>query len=111
MKIDQPEHWGSGPYAVLLACHLNYDRINLIGFDLYGKNHLVNNVYKNTVNYLKESAPSVDPSYWIYQLRKIFVHYPDKTFAIYNQPEWEVPSEWQLPNVQILDINNLIQHL
>ena len=72
LKADQPEHWGSGPYATLLAAHLKFKSVYIIGFDLHGKNHLVNNVYKNTNNYLPENKPAVDPAYWIYQGRKVF---------------------------------------
>ena len=105
LKCDQPEHWGSGPYAILLAATLNVKNILIVGFDLYGKKSLVNNVYKNTNNYLSETKPAVDPSYWIYQIRKIFLHYPETNFKIFNLPEWEMPEDWQLPNVQYFDLN------
>ena len=34
-RADNPIHWGSGPYAVLLATTMNFNHIHLLGFDLY----------------------------------------------------------------------------
>jgi hypothetical protein len=111
LKPDQPEHWGSGPYAALLAAHLDFKNIFLIGFDLYGKSNLVNNIYKNTNNYLKEDKPAVDPAYWIYQMRKIFLAYPNCNFKIFNLHEWVLPEEWSLPNVKFFEINKFYLEL
>jgi hypothetical protein len=111
MKADQPEHWGSGPYATLLAAHLKFKSVYMIGFDLYSKNHLVNNIYKNTNNYLPENKPAVDPAYWIYQGRKVFQCFEDVTFKIFNLPEWPLPSEWRLPNVEAFDLNKFTLEL
>jgi hypothetical protein len=105
LKPDQPEHWGSGPYAMLLAAHLKFKSVYMIGFDLYGKNRLVNNVYKNTNNYLPATKPAVDPAYWIYQGRKVFQCHESVKFKIFNLPEWSLPIEWQLPNVEVFDLN------
>lgn len=111
LKPDQPEHWGSGPYAVLLAAHLNFKNILMLGFDLYGKSHLVNNVYKNTNNYLQEDKPAVDPSYWIYQMRKVFLAHPDRNFKIFNLHEWTIPNEWILSNVNFFELNKFYLEL
>ena len=97
-RPDDPWHWGSGPYAVLLACN-RHDEINLVGFDLYSKDGLVNNVYKDTKNYLTADKPKVDPSYWVYQIGRVFECHPKKTFKIYNEESWQLPREWNLPNV------------
>jgi hypothetical protein len=105
LKPDQPEHWGSGPYAVLLAANLNFKDILIVGFDLYGKNNLVNNVYKGSQNYLPENKSAVDPSYWIYQMRKVFLHYSDKTFTIFNYDNWQCPEDWRLPNVRVFELD------
>jgi hypothetical protein len=110
-KPDQPEHWGSGPYAVLLAAHLNFSTVNLVGFDLHGKNSLVNNVYKDTQNYLQSNKSAVDPAYWVYQLRKVFQSYPNIQFKIYNTEEWELPTEWQLTNVWKYSLDKFIIEL
>lgn len=105
-KKDQPEHWGSGPYAVLLALHLNFNKIFLVGFDLYGNNNKVNNIYKDTKNYSCKDNMAVDPSYWIYQIKKIFQIYPQAHFTIVNTENWTMPREWRLPNIKFLDIKN-----
>jgi hypothetical protein len=105
-RPDDPWHWGSGPYAVLLATN-RHDEINLIGFDLYSKDGLVNNVYKDTKNYLTADKPKVDPSYWVYQIGRVFECNPKKTFKIYNEDEWQLPREWQLPNVSKENLQGL----
>lgn len=111
LKQDQAEHWGSGPYAVLLAAHLKFKVVYLIGFDLYGKESLVNNVYKGTQNYLAENKAAVDPAYWIYQNRKIFQLYPDTKFKIFNYENWRCPQEWVLPNIEVIDVKKFNESL
>ena len=100
-RADDPWHWGSGPYAVLLAAMQNTD-VHMLGFDLHGNNDLVNNVYKDTDNYLTSNKPKVDPSYWIYQIGKVFEYFPKTLFTVYNKKDWSIPKEWILPNVKQL---------
>lgn len=102
-RADNHIHWGSGPYAVLIAATINVEEIYLLGFDLFGKQHLVNNIYKDTNNYQRADSSAVDPSYWIYQISKIFEHYPNKKFKIINYNTWELPKEWQRDNVEKID--------
>ena len=102
LRPDNSDHWGSGPYAVLLACNLEFQEITLIGFDLYGNNNQVNNIYKNSANYRGRHAPSVDCSYWIYQIAKIFECFPKTKFIISNVDNWKMPTEWQKNNVTFL---------
>ncbi len=99
-KKDQPDHWGSGPYAVLVAAQNEDSEIVLIGFDLYSQNGKVNNVYKGTNNYNKSDSQAVDYSYWIHQIAQVFRYHPDKKFLILNQRDWILPREWTLDNVQ-----------
>lgn len=106
-KIDDTEHWGSGPHAVLLAAHLGYKDISLLGFDLYSKNNLINNVYKNTENYSIDSKPAIDHSFWVYQIARVFEHYPSTQFTIINEEDWKMPSEWQRTNTKFLKITDL----
>lgn len=106
-KQDQPLHWGSGPYAVLLAANLEFENIDLIGFDLYGINGKINNIYKDTNNYNKKDYQSVDYSYWIYQISKIFHCFKNKSFTIYNSVDWIMPREWKLDNVSFENILKL----
>lgn len=98
-RPDQPLHWGSGAYALLLASQLS-NEIHIIGFDLYGVNGKVNNVYKGTENYSAANKPQIDYSYWVYQIQKVFRCFPDKTFFIYNSNDWILPDDWRCKNVQ-----------
>lgn len=102
LKQDDPINWGSGCYAVLLAAHLGYENIKLIGFDLYSKDNLVNNIYKGTSNYSSADKNSVDPSFWIYQIEKVFSHFPNSHFEISNHKHWKMPKEWQKNNVSFV---------
>ena len=106
LKADKPDHWGSGAYALLLAAVLS-DQIFLVGFDLYGINDKVNNVYKNTVNYSKHTSNSVDYSYWVYQIAKIFRYYPNKQFTILNDKTWILPNEWRINNVLLKNFDDI----
>ncbi len=101
LKRDDPDHWGSGCYAVLLASVLGFDEIELIGFDLYPIDQSVNNIYKGTQNYSRSDSQPVDPSYWIYQIAQVF-KYSDAQFIIRNHANWEIPKEWQKNNVSFL---------
>lgn len=104
LRPDQPVHWGSGPYAVLVAANLEVEEIWLLGFDLYGRNGKVNNLYKGTKNYNAEGAAAVDHSYWQYQISKVFECYPNKKFKILNRAHWLIPEEWQKNNVEKVDL-------
>jgi hypothetical protein len=97
-RPDKAIHWGSGPYAVLVAATLGVDEIWLLGFDLYGVNQLVNNVYKDTVNYKASQTAAVDPSYWVYQIGKIIQLHPNIEFNILNNDRWAMPKEWEHAN-------------
>jgi len=100
MKRDQPDHWGSGPYAVLVAAGLENQKIVLVGFDLYSNDGKINNVYKDTENYNKSNSQAVDHSYWVHQIARVFAHHPDKEFIIANEQNWSMPKQWGLDNVQ-----------
>src|SRR5210317_693501 len=51
-RWDQPFHWGSGPYALLLSATMDPQHVHLIGFDLQSTTTTVNNIYKGTENYV-----------------------------------------------------------
>lgn len=102
LKKDEAEHWGSGPYAVLLAAVLDNEQIELFGFDLYSIDHAVNNIYKDTTNYARSGSQAVDPSYWIYQIGTVFMHYPNIKFIIHNKQSWAMPQEWLKDNVEFV---------
>lgn len=102
LKKDDPDHWGSGCFAVLLAASLGFDIVELIGFDLYPIDKSVNNIYKGTLNYSRSESQPVDPSYWIYQISQVFQYYPNIKFVIKNKNAWPMPPEWQKNNVNFL---------
>jgi len=106
-RPDDTVHWGSGPYAVLLAANLTTDPIHLLGFDLYSADNRVNNVYKDTVNYLLAHKNAVDPRYWIYQIGKVFEYFPNTCFVIHQDKNWQLPKSWKQSNVSLDTISNL----
>ena len=99
-KADIPFHWNSGPYAILLACLKNPRSVNLIGFDLWGDNGQVNNVYKGTENYDPITHRAIDPSHWIYQFKKLCLHFDTIQFIQHQISDWAIPTEW-------MDLKNL----
>lgn len=110
LKQDDPVHWGSGTYAVLLAATLSKsESVLLVGFDLYPVNERVNNIYKGTQHYKDSKSQAVDPSYWIYQIGKVFQHFSDTNFIVFNDLNWEMPKTWKHPNVsfEVLESKNL----
>lgn len=104
-RADKPIHWGSGPYAVLVAASLQPTEVHMYGFDLYGDKFCVNNIYKGTPNYASKESNAVDPSYWIYQISRVFFCFPNITFKVYNFPDWKIPESWKQTNVEILEID------
>lgn len=105
-KADEPFHWGSGPYALLLACELDYKIIHIVGFDLYPWGSTVNNIYKDSPNYASSVDRPIDPSYWIYQIDNIISHYKEKKFIFYNVDSWAPPKVWIKENTDIRNISN-----
>ena len=92
-RLDDPWHWGSGPYAVLLGASISTKwsgnpEVHMIGFDLDSENNTVNNIYKGTENYNDAYSSPVDPSYWLYQIDKVFEYFPMVQFYYYNNKEW-----------------------
>jgi len=108
-RPDEPFHWGSGPYAVLLGASIQRQGcVKLLGFDLYGIDGKQNNLYKNTPNYKDGDKREVDPSYWIYQIGKIFECFPNVNFLIYQNDGWQLPKFWKKSNVTVDSISNIV---
>lgn len=107
-RADDPFHWGSGPYAVLLAAKKSKnDFVRLLGFDLYSKNDKVNNVYKDTPHYDVSDKRPVDPRYWVHQIGKVFECYKKVKFVVYAEDDWILPKNWKKPNVYLDKSSNL----
>jgi len=93
-RQDEPFHWGTGPYAGVLAGTFRPKAIFMIGFDLWqlpGQKE-DNNIYRNSKGYEYIKRP-VDPSYWIHQFAKLFEHI-DSRWIVVNRPDWKMPDEW-----------------
>ena len=107
-RPDDPFHWGSGPYAVLLAAKNTPDgTVNLLGFDLHSETSNVNNIYKDTPNYDSANKRAVDPRYWIHQIGKVFECFPNIQFTVYQTDSWQCPKSWKFSNVKVDNISNI----
>jgi len=106
-RPDEPFQWGSGPYAVLAGTAYS-KKIHMLGFDLYGNNGYINNLYKDTENYDKSTKNSIDPRYWIHQIAKVFECYPRKKFIIYQHQDWRMPDAWKFSNVSLDKISKIV---
>ena len=105
-RSDKPNHWGSGPYAILVAASMDPENIDLYGFDLFSKSDFVNNIYGTPLQSKKfKNDSAVDPSYWIYQISKLFVCFPKINFTVYNDHDWKMPLQWQQLNVKKLNLS------
>ena len=107
-RPDDPFHWGSGPYAILIAAkYAKEGFVDVLGFDLHSSTSKVNNIYKGTPNYDAEDKRAVDPRYWIHQIGKVFECYPKVQFTIYQDDGWQLPKAWKYPNVKVDTISNI----
>lgn len=110
-RWDEPWHWGSGTYAILLGATITkISRVDLIGFDLYSKNGFVNNIYKDSKNYANSFKRAVDPRYWILQASKIFECFENIEFVIHQTDTWELPDSWKKSNVTVDKISNILYY-
>ena len=105
-RKDEPFHWGSGPYAVLLGAKKS-NVVHMTGFDLYSNDNKVNNIYKDTDNYITSDKRAVNPSYWIHQIGMVFKHFSNTNFVVYQEDGWKLPTEWKYSNVTLDNISNI----
>ena len=95
-RQDEAFHWGTGPFAGVVAGTFKPKAIFMIGFDLYplpeADKKKDNNIYRDTKGYTYIKRP-VDPSYWIYQFAKLFEHI-DCRWIVVNREDWKMPEEW-----------------
>lgn len=103
LRPDDPWHWGSGPHACNLAGTMDPDEIHLWGFDLWGNDGRVNNVYKGTNNYDPIDKNAVDPRYWIYQINQCFYCYPKIKWVQHQLKDWKKPVEWISSNLIVTE--------
>ena len=94
-RKDEPFHWGTGPYAGVVALTFKPKAIFMIGFDLYDRDKKINNMYTGTHGYTYITRP-VDPSYWVYQFHKLMgISDPDIKWIVVNHEDWKMPKEWK----------------
>lgn len=95
-KWQQSFHWGSGLHSVHLAIKLGYTELELVGFDLWGKDGKQNNIYSGTENYGSVDSSSVDPSFWISQFVLLYEQYPEVDYKFFNTQNWKIPQDWKM---------------
>jgi hypothetical protein len=92
-RQDEPFHWGTGPYAGVVALTFKPKAVFMIGFDLHPtEKDVVNNIYKDTKGYEYIKRP-VDPSYWVYQFEKL-MSLNNCRWIVVNREGWTLPTEW-----------------
>jgi len=114
-KWQKGEHWGSGLFALYLACLSKPDIILILGFDLDGlPSEGKNDIYKEKLlqipnsNTHRKDKP-VDASFWKKQFELLFKWNPNTTFSFINLEEWQEPQEWNgyenwtIDNYEVLD--------
>ena len=79
-NIDFPKGWSAGATAVHLACQQGAEEVYMLGFDLSSYAEPLNNIYKDTDNYLSASAKGFNPVNWMNQLKTVFGEFPDTQF-------------------------------
>lgn len=99
--------WSAGSTALRLLCerHKELEVVNLIGFDLYGIEGRVNNVYANTRNYLDKNRDETHWGAWVKQLAKVFEKFPDIDFCRIGNINDVFPQEWyNFKNVGFVEV-------
>ncbi len=67
----------------------------LLGFDLYGIDGKVNNVFKGTQNYLPSDATAEPCFGWIKQLGEVFANFPSTAFRRVGNVADAFPAKWE----------------
>jgi hypothetical protein len=95
-REDEPFHWGTGPYAGVVAQSFKPKAVFMLGFDLWplpGTDQKKdNNIYRGSKGYTYIKR-AVDPRYWIYQFGKLF-ETSEFRWIIVNTKEWKMPEQW-----------------
>ena len=107
--------WSAGPIAVRTAIsNENPTDIFLIGFDMGSSDGKVNNMYKDTDNYLSKDAAVTPDTNWIQQHIQNFIDYPHVRFWKVNpaplgtDDTCKFIEEWKdIENLQYIELKNL----
>ena len=103
--------YASGPASVLIACiEEEPDEVYLLGHDLYSTTEQVNNVYKDTENYLESSNDPTPPDNWIIQLKWCFSDF--KTIQFYKVSSLKKVNEWDgIENIHYITFDEMWKRL
>lgn len=107
--------WSAGPIAVRMALEKESPTdVFLIGFDLGSSTGQINNVYKDTDNYLTGDSAVTPSTNWVVQHKQNFADYPDVRFWKVNpaplgtDDTCQFVEEWrEHENVQYIELENL----
>ena len=101
--------WSSGSLSVLvsLRIYLDVKRVFLIGHDFFSDTKKINNLYKDTENYLGKNAQAVNGINWINELKQIFLDNPNINFFRVGR-ETDIIEEWkEVNNVKLISLNEM----
>jgi hypothetical protein len=103
--------WGyaAGPTAVRFMCeHFPLvNQIYMLGFDLYGLEGKVNNVYKGTPCYASEDNEATFFRGWVKRLGEVFDLFPRINFFRVGNTSDPIPDEWLKSNVLFISYPDL----
>lgn len=78
--FDFPRGWSTGTSALHLACQKGARDVYFMGFDLSEYEQPLNNIYKDTDNYLPSDSKGFNPVNWVEQMQGTFVEFKDVEF-------------------------------
>lgn len=74
-KFDAANMWSSEAYALLLTAIQGSDIVFMVGYDIWDNPKTMNSN--------------------VYQMAKIFEHYPETQFVQIQNSHWEIPPSWE----------------
>lgn len=78
--FERSRGWSSGPTALLKSCMDGNRNVFILGFDYYGLNNKVNNVYSDTRNYKKSFENATYYGNWLKQTIAVTNEFPHINF-------------------------------
>jgi|TARA_R110000851_G_scaffold147527_2_gene287477 hypothetical protein len=107
VPIYNPRDWSAGSTAVNLACQNGASEVYMFGFDFSSYDDSINNIYKDSKNYLPSTARGFNPINWRFQLHKTFGEYSDVKFNWVGHKHDIVDTAKRLDNVNLLTYDNI----
>ena len=101
--------WSSGPTALWLAASRNHRHIYILGFDYYGLNGKLNNVYADTFNYKKSNDVATFHGNWLNQTERVVQEFKQTRFYRVVESEKSIPDKLgSMPNIEHITIENFL---